>query len=179
MIPKTSDVFLVLQSAFAGDKTAFCHLVEHYQSPVRRFLFHLSGNEEVSKDLAQETFIRAWLGIGSFRAMSKFSTWLFRIAYNTFCDFERSKKVFEPIDKNTNFVNQIADTGHANVVDLDFQAALNLLKPAERTIALLFYQEDRSVKDITKIMNMPSGTVKSHLARGREKLIKHFKNDAL
>ncbi|MDR2910766.1 MAG: sigma-70 family RNA polymerase sigma factor [Bacteroidales bacterium] len=174
-----SDTLLASQAALAGDKDAFCHLVERYQSPVRRFLLYLSGNEELSKDIAQETFIRAWLGIGSFRALSKFSTWLFRIAYNVFCDFERSKKVFEPIDENINFANQIADTKQIDVTNIDFETVLNLLKPAERAAALLFYQEDRSVKEIAHIMNIPAGTVKSHLARGREKLIKFFRNDEL
>lgn len=154
-------------------------MVERYQSPVRRFLYHLSGNEELSQDLAQETFIRAWLGIGSFRAISKFSTWLFRIAYNVFYDFERSKKVFEPIDKNSNLKNQIVDAKQIDGIEIDFQTALNCLKPAERTVALLFYHEDRSVKEIAQIMNMPVGTVKSHLARGRGKLINFFKNDNL
>ena len=71
----TNDALLVSRAALLGDKGAFCRLVETYQSPIRRFLFNLTeGDEELSKDLAQEVFIKAWLNIGSFRAAAKFST---------------------------------------------------------------------------------------------------------
>lgn len=171
-----NDAILVSRAALTGDKEAFCRLVERYQPSVRGFLFRLSGNEETSKDIAQETFVRAWLGIGSFRSLSKFSTWLFRIAYNVFYDYERSQKDFENIDENINFVNQIVDTKRINDAKFDFQTALQKLKTAERTAMLLFYQDDRSVKEISKIMNAPTGTVKSHLARGKEKLVKFLEN---
>ena len=88
-----NEALLVSRAALSGDRNAFNRLVELYQSPIRRFFFNLTGgDEELSKDLAQETFIKAWLNIGSFRAAANFSTWLFRIAYNTFYDYVRAKK---------------------------------------------------------------------------------------
>jgi RNA polymerase sigma-70 factor (ECF subfamily) len=70
----------------------FSQLVEAYQSPIWRFFFNLTGDEELSKDLAQDTFLKAWLNIGSFHAAAKFSTWLYRIAYNIFYDHTRVRK---------------------------------------------------------------------------------------
>jgi RNA polymerase sigma-70 factor (ECF subfamily) len=84
-------MLLASRAALLGDRSAFGQLVERHQSPIRRLLLNLTGgDDELSKDLAQETFVKAWLCIASFRAAAKFSTWLFRIAYNTFCDYTRT-----------------------------------------------------------------------------------------
>ena len=81
------DISLVAQVAVFHNKRAFDRLVKKYQSPVRRFFLHQTlGDSELSDDLAQETFIKAYLNITKFRGLSGFSTWLFRIAYNVFYD---------------------------------------------------------------------------------------------
>ena len=82
---KTEDMLWVSQVVISDDRRAFDKLVGKYQSPVRRFLLNLTmGDSMLSDDLAQETFIKAYLNIRSFQGISSFSTWLFRIAYNTF-----------------------------------------------------------------------------------------------
>jgi RNA polymerase sigma-70 factor (ECF subfamily) len=172
-----NDALLVSRSALLGDRKAFNQLVEAYQSPIRRFFFNLTGgDEELSKDLAQDTFIKAWLNIGSFRAAAKFSTWLYRIAYNIFYDHARSRKTFANVD-----VEIIGDRIAADTPDrdfgIDFAQALKILKEDERTAILLFYMEDQTIDKISKIMNCPAGTIKSHLHRGKEKLAKYFSNE--
>ena len=170
-----NDALLVSRSSLLGDRKAFNQLVETYQSPVRRFFFNLtSGDEELSKDLAQDTFLKAWLNIGSFRAAAKFSTWLYRIAYNTFYDHLRARKPATSVDVETIGDILTADTSDRDF-GIDFVQALTILKEEERTAVLLFYMEDQTVNRIAKIMGCPSGTVKSHLHRGKEKLVKHFK----
>jgi len=169
-----NEALLVSRAALLGDRNAFNQLVELYQSPVRRFFFNLIGDEELSKDLAQETFIKAWLNIGSFRAAANFSTWLYRIAYNTFYDYVRAKKpVGETEIEKLN--SMIADTPDKDF-GMDFEQALKILKEDERAAMLLFYMEDQTIDKISKIMNCPAGTIKSHLHRGKEKLAKYFKN---
>ena len=80
-----NDIALVAQVVVLGNKRAFETLVKKYQSPVRRFFLHQTlGDEELSDDLAQETFIKAYTNLASFKNLSNFSTWLFRIAYNIF-----------------------------------------------------------------------------------------------
>ena len=75
----------VSQVVIADDLCSFDRLVQKYQSPIRRFLLNLTlGDTMLSDDLAQETFIKAYLNIRSFQGISAFSTWLYRIAYNTF-----------------------------------------------------------------------------------------------
>jgi RNA polymerase sigma-70 factor (ECF subfamily) len=171
-----NETLLVSSAALFGDRKAFNRLVEFYQSPLRRFFFNLtSGDEELSKDLAQETFLKAWLNISSFRAVATFSTWLYRIAFNTFYDHVRARKQTAGTG-----VNIAADCPDNEVVNkdfnIDFAQALTILKEDERTAMLLFYMEDYTVNKISKIMNCPSGTVKSHISRGKKKLATYFKN---
>ena len=171
-----SDTLLVSRAALLGDRTAFNQLIEVYQSSIRRFFFNLTGgNEELSKDLAQDTFVKAWLSISSFRAVAKFSTWLYRIAYNTFCDYVRAQKTVTNLD--VEIAGNLMTAGTPNVdFGIDFIQSLKVLKEDERTAVLLFFMEDQTIDKISKIMNCPSGTVKSHLHRGKEKLAEYFKN---
>ena len=169
-----NEALLVSRAALLGDRKAFNQLVEVYQSPIRRFFVNLTGgDEELSKDLAQDAFIKAWLNIGSFRAAAKFSTWLYRIAYNIFYDYKRTYKPKVETDAEI-FADRIsADTPDIDF-GIDFVQGLSVLKEDERTAMLLFYMEDQTVDKISKIMNCPAGTIKSHLHRGKEKLTKYF-----
>ena len=171
-----NDALLVSRAALLGDRKAFGQLVEAYQSPIRRFFFNLTGgDEELSKDLAQDAFVKAWLNIGSFRAAAKFSTWLYRIAYNIFYDYKRAYKPKADIDPEIFADKMSADTPDMDF-GIDFAQALTILNEDERTAMLLFYMEDQTVDKISKIMNCPSGTIKSHLHRGKEKMKKYFFN---
>ncbi|GHT42469.1 RNA polymerase sigma factor [Bacteroidia bacterium] len=169
-----NEALLVSRAALLGDKNAYSQLVVAYQSPIRRFFFNLTnGDEERSKDLAQETFIKAWLNISSFQAAAKFSTWLYRIAYNLFYDDIRAKKPTVGIEQAPEIGYDHSTDTHLN---MDFAQALSTLKKEERTAMLLFYMEDQPVGKISGIMNCPPGTVKSHLHRGKEKLANYLKN---
>ena len=126
-----TDFALVTQVTMMGNRRAFDQLVVRYQSPVRRFFLHQTlGDEPLSDDLAQDTFIKAWRNIGSFRAMSSFQTWLMRIAYNVFYDYVRSRKTTSDIDN----VAEPMTNGNSNPsLQMDLYHALSLLKPDERT----------------------------------------------
>jgi len=170
-----NDVLLVSRVTLLGDRKAFSQLVEAYQSPIRRLFFNLTGgDEELSKDLAQDTFVKAWLNIGSFHSLANFSTWLYRIAYNIFCDYTRNKKPVVDVNVEMYYNRMKTDTTEKDF-GIDFEHALQILKEDERTVMLLFYMEDQTINKISKIMNCPAGTIKSHLHRGKEKLTKFFR----
>ena len=85
-----NDISLVAQVVVFKNTRAFDTLVKKYQSPVRRFFLHQTlGDGELSDDLAQETFLKAYTNLSSFKNLSSFSTWLYRIAYNVFYDYIR------------------------------------------------------------------------------------------
>ena len=93
-----NDISLVTRVAVFHDKKAFDALVVKYQAAVRRFfLSQTLGDAQLSDDLAQDTFIKAYTNIGRFRGLSGFSTWLYRIAYNVLYDYRRSHKVTDDV----------------------------------------------------------------------------------
>lgn len=170
-----TDFALVTQVTMMGNRRAFDQLVVRYQSPVRRFFLHQTlGDEPLSDDLAQDTFIKAWRNIGSFRAMSSFQTWLMRIAYNVFYDYVRSRKTTSDIDN----VAEPMTYGNSNPsLQMDLYHALSLLKPDERTCITLQLVDGYKIDQIAKITDMKEGTVKSILFRGKEKLTKYLKQN--
>ena len=171
-----NDIALVTQVAVFHNKRAFDQLVRKYQSPVRRFFLNQTlGDAQLSDDLAQETFIKAYLNITKFRGLSSFSTWLMRIAYNVFYDDVRSRKQTEDID-STAVLRQSASAGDSNL-KMDIYAALALLKPDERTCITLQLIDGYPIEQISKITGIPDNTVKSHLRRGKEKMTIYLKDN--
>ena len=176
MISKSDDILLVSQVVLFGSHKAFEQLVQKYQSSVRRFFLNLTfGNEALSDDLAQETFIKIYLHLQSFKGTAGFSTWLFRVAYNVYYDYIRSSKSNRETGYEEVGIHLESERTNSDC-KIDVYESMKVLKPDERTAVMLFYMEDHPVEKISKIMNCPTGTVKSHLSRGREKLAEYFKN---
>ena len=171
-----SDIALVTQVAVLHNKKAFDQLVRKYQSPVRRFFLNQTlGDEQLSDDLAQETFIKAYVNITKFRGMSSFSTWLMRIAYNVFYDDVRSRKQTDDIDTSS-AMRQSSNSGDSNL-KMDIHAALALLKPDERICITLQLIDGYPIDQISKITGMNENTVKSHLKRGKDKMANYLKEN--
>ena len=169
----SSDIVLVAQVAVSGNKRAFDELVHRYQSPVRRFFLNQTmGDEQLSDDLAQDTFIKAYTNITSFRGMASFKTWLMRIAYNVFYDYTRSHRATEDVD-----VVPQRSGGENSSLQIDIYAALALLKPDERTCITLQLIDGYDITGIAKITQLKEGTVKSHLSRGKEKLANYLRKN--
>ncbi len=170
-----SDLSLLTQATVFHNKRAFGQLVEKYQSPIRRFFLNQTGGDsQLSDDLAQDTFVKAYVNIGQFRGGSSFSTWLYRIAYNVFYDYTRTHKLTEQIDQAVALrqVNS-ADTA----LRLDLQQALSILSPAERSCITLQLMEGQPIDQISAITEMAEGTVKSHLSRGKQKLAMYLRKN--
>ncbi len=170
-----SDLALVTQATVLGNRRAFDQLVVRYQSPVRRFFLHQTlGDAPLSDDLAQDTFIKVWLHLGSFRAVASFQTWLMRIAYNVFYDHVRSRKATTDIDS----VAEPADSGNGQAtLQMDIYRALSLLKAEERTCITLQLIDGYKIDQIAQITGMKENTVKSNLYRGKEKMTNYLKQN--
>ena len=171
-----SDIVLVTQVAVSGNRRAFDELVRRYQSPVRRFfLSQTMGNEQLSDDLAQDTFIKAYTSITSFRGFSSFKTWLMRIAYNVFYDYTRKRQI--AVSDWQLAESQQPTAKSQQPIAMDLYAALALLKPDERTCITLQLIDGYDIAGIAKITQMKEGTVKSHLSRGKEKLANYLRQN--
>ena len=185
-----SDISLVTQVAVFRNRRAFDRLVRKYQSPVRRFLLNLTlGNETLSDDLAQDTFLRAYEHITQFRGISSFQTWLFRIAYNVFYDYKR-KTHPQPLsgrEGSSNLqdgrVEERLSTpfpdreGPGESLLLDLHTALSILKDEERACITLQLIDGYQIDEIARMTGMKENTVKSHLRRGKEKLTDYLKRN--
>lgn len=170
-----SDISLVAMVVAFDDKRAFDALVRKYQSPVRRFFMgHTLGDAQLSDDLAQETFIKAYTGIGRFRSLSGFSTWLFGIAYRVLLDDVRARKRLDGIDERA---VRLCDGAADGSLKMDIYRCMQLLKPAERTCIMLQLIDGQPVERVAEITGMPVGTVKSHLSRGKSKLATYLKEN--
>ena len=172
-----NDISLVAQVVMFHNTRAFDQLVKKYQSAIRRFFLNLTcGDSELSDDLAQETFIKAYTNIASFKNLSNFSTWLFRIAYNIYYDYLRSQK--ETVELTAQSVDAQRHTLQNDIGQkMDVYNALSQLKEAERTCITLFYMEDLSIEKIASITGYPTNTVKSHLSRAKQKMATYLKEN--
>ncbi len=167
---RLNDIALVAQVLMLGNTRAFDRLVRKYQSPLRRFFLSLTcGDTYLSDDLAQETFLKAYTGLKGFNNLSSFSTWLYRIAYNTFYDYRRTLQATESLEAaQVDARYSLVQPDLASKLDL--YGALAVLGEAERTCLTLFYMEDQDQQKIAAITGYPLGTVKSHISRGKAKL---------
>lgn len=148
----------------------FIEKVATEQEGLRRFLLVLCcGDKAKADDIAQNALIRAYIASGDYVPRVKFSTWLFKIAYNCFIDSVR-KKSLDVVCNESEVADAVPDSVSSDAVFEyeDLYAAIDALPPTERAAILLFYMEDRPIKEISAILNIPEGTVKSHLSRGRE-----------
>ena len=156
-------------------KEQFIELITREQESLRRFLCGLcSGDSFRADDLAQEAILKAYLSFERFKGRSRFSTWLFRIAFNCWYD---SRKAAGKESDWLSLDGGPPDGIDAQETDIDtrheFQQlhqAIGNLPLQEQTVILLFYMEEKSIKEIEIITGMPSGTVRSHLSRGRRHL---------
>ncbi len=153
-------------------KNRFIDLVRTEQEPLRRFLFALCcGDSSLADEIAQDALVRAYVASESFMGLSSFRTWLFRIAYNCFVDHRRMKHPEQvPIDGSEALNLEDRNTSDASFRYQQLYQALDRLSEKERTAIILFYFEDRSIKEISSILGIPSGTVKYHLSIGRSHL---------
>ena len=167
-----NDADLVARVLLDDDHHAFAELVRNHQSTVRGLLRNLTrADVALADDLAQETFLRAYKNIRSFRGEAKFSTWLYRIAYNCFREDARKRKELVGIDET-----QLAAEPDPQTVDpglrQDLMHALQLLPLHESSAVLLCCQNGLTHDEASRVLDIPLGTVKTNVLRGREKLKK-------
>ncbi|MDX2234371.1 MAG: RNA polymerase sigma factor [Hyphomonadaceae bacterium] len=164
------------REAKRGSTHAFESLVRRNQSLVRGFLRRLcSGDAALADDLAQETFVMAWRRIGSFEAKGAFKGWLCRIAYTQFLQNRRSAKAST---RREEAVMADAVTVHDDRAGaearLDLDRVMAVLSPEQRAAVALCYGEGMSHAEAAEALGLPLGTVKSHVMRGRAKVLAEF-----
>ena len=167
-----TDPDLIARVLARQDQNAFAELVRRHQSPVRAFLRRLTrGHAPLADDLAQETFVKSWQRLSTYRGDATFSTWLFGIAFNEFRSAARRRQELALADVDEPpFSLEAAGSEPAHALRLDLAAALDTLTVGERAAIVLCCQNGLSHADAAQVLACPLGTVKTNVLRGKEKL---------
>ena len=168
------DAALILAVIEKGDRNAFSELVRRHQSQVRTVLRRLTrGDHGLADDLAQETFLLAWRNIGKFRFEARFSTWLYRIAFNAW-QSEARKKHEVLLDLEDEDLPSAAAQQFETMPDVasrvDLERAMATLSDGERAAIAACYYADLSHEEAAQALGIPVGTVKTHVLRAKAKL---------
>jgi len=187
----------LVQRAQAGDSAALSALVQSQQTYVYSIAMSLMHNPADAADMTQEAFVRLVRSLGTYRAETKFTTWLYRLVTNICLDgLRRRGRPVDSLDEpSTTQSGDDAQTAGERLADSDrwtqpeqevalresaneVRAALNDLPPAQRLALTLHYFEDMRYEDIAETMHLPLNTVKSHIRRGKERLALALSNPA-
>ena len=173
-----SDEELVRLYVETQRNTYFEELYERYSDKVFRKCLSFVKDRAKAEDFTHDIFIKLIVKIGSFKETSRFSTWLFSITYNFCMDQLRSnKKAPETeLDEDMDLANEY-EADELEEVEMEavrLRQALDKIAPDERTIVLMKYQDDFSIKEIADVFNITESAVKMRLKRTREKLKKYY-----
>ena len=161
-----------------GDTNAFAYLVDNYKNMVFSLAFKMTKNREEAEEISQDTFIKAYKNLIKFKGDSKFSTWLYRIAYHTSLDnikknknntntFEINEITFNQIQAVEHILGGIERKERTKIMDV----CLNKLADEERSIIWMFYYDELSLKEIIKVTDLSEANLKVKLHRARKKLL--------
>jgi len=182
-----NDVELIAQ-ALRGNQEAYKHLTEKHQPSVYHVVYKIVRDSETTNDLVQETFMKAFASLASYRTEYRFSTWLYRIAANCAIDFLRKKRIKalsldRHLDGENNREIEIADYSYHPERDLErkeqrfsIEAAISSLPKKYREVIIYRHKDDKSYEEIADLLSMPIGTVKARIFRARELLKKKLKS---
>ncbi|MFQ5649658.1 MAG: RNA polymerase sigma factor [bacterium] len=164
-----------------GDVYAFDLIVKRYKEQLLNFVYRFVGNQEEAEDIVQETFLRVYRKRKAYKRIAKFSTWIYTIAGNlsrTELRRRKRRKLFSVTDMGFEDRDyEISDEGHNPEDQVDgiiqeeiIQREINNLSPKFREVIILRDVQELSYEEISKIIKVPIGTVKSRVNRGRLKL---------
>jgi len=179
----------LIEKAIKGDQSSYDRLMKKYYKLVHNLIYRMIYNKEDVEDLTQEAFIKAFNSLEKFDHQFAFSTWLYKIASNNCIDYLRKKKLntisidkeFDSEDEDLRF--EIPDNDYKpdrNILDAErkkiLEDAIESLPEKYKTVILLRHQDEMEYEEIAQKLNIPLGTVKAHIFRGRELLNKYLKD---
>ncbi len=178
---------VLIEKVKKGNKGAFDFLVNKYYPRVYASLFSFTKSKEDSEDLAQQTFIKAWQQIESFRGDSAFFTWIYRIAINLAKNFVVSSS-YKKQKANTSIQDvAIEITSYENIESVlthnqsmqEIKDFIKTMPESLKTAFTLRESEGKSYEEISIITNTPIGTVRSRIFRARESIIEFMQKELI
>ncbi|REE24342.1 RNA polymerase sigma factor [Winogradskyella pacifica] len=173
----TNDDQQLIEAISQGDTKAYAQLVDHYKDMVFSLALSMLKHREEAEEVAQDTFIKVFRSLNRFKGDSKFSTWIYRVTYNTCLDrIKKNKKHYNDVEIDTFTFNKISTIDNALDLMIKEEKSVLIKKCIDKlpeetsTLLMLFYFEDLSLDEIAMIVNIETNTVKVKLFRARKKL---------
>jgi RNA polymerase sigma-70 factor (ECF subfamily) len=167
----------LIRRAQRGDQAASRELVDLYKERLFGFVWRVVRNHHDAEEICQETFLRAFAALDSFNERYRFSTWLFTIAYRLSLNHLRRRSpvpggdgLNDVPDNQPDATEIVAASEQAKRLEQLIWQSVDRLSPSQKATVMLFYHEQMSCQEISKVLDMPVATVKSHLHRARAKL---------
>lgn len=175
---KSIDDKILINQILAGNHLLFEKLVDRYKAYAFTIALNVLKNREDAEEVAHDSFLKAYKNLSSFNHQSKFSTWLYRIVFNTSITHQRKKKIkgesLQSIEysygEKTKSQLETDDQKHY------ISEGLNRLNETDRVIITLFYLKELSVEEIAEVTNIQTNTLKVKLHRARKRLAREMKN---
>lgn len=166
-----------IERAIAGDRMAAERLIREHQASLFAYILRLSGRREMAEDVVQDAFVRVLTNLHRFDSRFRFSTWLFTIAKRLYVNANQKLRPVYDTDtvgaargSHVEPITPAVERESLGAARSALEDALEALTPDQREIVILFYQQDWPIAQIAQHMEMPEGTIKSHLHRGRAKM---------
>jgi len=179
---KVQDEKYLVSEVLSGNRKAFVQLIKQYEGLVLHIVTPLIGVNEDREDICQDIFIKVYEKLNTFQFKSKLSTWIGNISYNSSINYlEKKKNILlsniVSTENELSFIDSInieSDNPEKIIIRKEditqLNQSINMLPEFQKTVVLLFYKEEMSLDEISKIMELPENTVKSHLFRAKNSL---------
>lgn len=164
----------LIKKILSGEVNLFEKIVDKYERRIFAYLLRLLNfHQQDAEDITSQTFIKAYINLASYNTKLSFSAWIYRIAHNEAVNLihKKSKSFVDNIDNITIGAEFDFDKPNKN----DLEKILNSLKADDKNILILFYLEEKTIKEISDILKITEGSVKTRLSRAREKAKKYIK----
>jgi RNA polymerase sigma-70 factor (ECF subfamily) len=164
----------LISAVLAGRADAFEEIVIRYERAVYNLAVRTLRDSTEAQDATQEAFFKAYRALGSFRPGAKFSTWIFTICYRLCCDrlAKRKRLSGDELPDRADPSAGPAALAERNDEALRLRAAIDALPEKYRAVITLYHLQGRQYEEIASVLNLPLGTVKTHLFRAKEQLRK-------
>jgi RNA polymerase sigma-70 factor (ECF subfamily) len=159
---------------------AFDLVARQFQTKVFHLAFSILGNQQQAEDASQEIFIRVWRALPNYRSQSSVSTWIYAIARNTCLTALKSAGSRRTLSLEDAAVRSAAEKkleSPAHPYAPDLQRMVDSLPEKQRQVVMLFYMEEKSHEEVSQLLGIPVGTVKTHLHRARKELALRWRKD--
>ena len=169
---------LYIEEVLSGSVNAYSYIVDYHKNKAYNLAFRICGNHEEAEEVAQDSFMKAYRSLGSFKMKSSFSTWLFRIVYNTAISYVRKKKkgILSLEDFPADATDFMGENPSEEETEKEYRTALvnfalQKLNDDERGLISLFYYEEMSTDEVASVTGITASNVKVKLFRARQKML--------